>query len=81
MVMFKDSLRNLWRNWKGIQWPGFSIVLPIKVLSRFLAMSEVDFWYIHGWGNQTREMDKALMRSVGMSSIFDTLFRYLPICF
>ena len=35
-------LHNLWRNWKGIQWPCFSIVLPIKVFSRFLAMSEVD---------------------------------------
>ena len=29
-----------------IQWPGFSIVVPIKVFSRFLAMPEVDFWYM-----------------------------------
>ena len=29
-----------------IQWPGFSIVVRIKVFSRFLAMPEVDFWHM-----------------------------------
>ena len=46
--------------WKGIQWPGFSIVLPIKVFSSFLAMPGVHFWCIHAKGKQTREMDTAL---------------------
>ena len=55
-------LHNLWRNWKGMQWSGFSIVLPIKVLSRFVAMSEVDFWCIHTWCKQTRVMDIALSK-------------------
>ena len=41
---------------------GFSIVLPIKVFSRFLAMSEVDFWCIHAKGKQTRDMDTALSK-------------------
>ena len=39
-----------------------SIVLPIKVFSRFLAMSEVGFWCIHAKGKQTREMDTALSK-------------------
>ena len=39
------------------------IVVPIKVFSRFLAMSEVDFWCINAWGKQTREMDTALSKS------------------
>ena len=43
-----------------MQWPGFSIVLPIKVFSRFVAMSEVDFRCMHAWGKQTREMEIAL---------------------
>ena len=47
---------------KGMQWPGFSIVLPIKVFSRFVAMSEVDFRCIHAWGKQTREMEIALSK-------------------
>ena len=55
-------LHNLWPNWKGMQWPGFSIVLPIKVFSPFVAMSEVDFWCIHTWGKQTREMDIVLSK-------------------
>ena len=28
-----------------------------EVFSRFLVMAEVDFWCIHAWGKQTREMD------------------------
>ena len=55
-------LHNIWRNWKGIQWPGSSIVLLIKVFSRFLAMFEVDFWCIHAKDKQTREMDTALSK-------------------
>ena len=33
-----------------------------KVFSCVLAMSEVDFWCIHAWGKQTREMDTALSK-------------------
>ena len=40
-------------------WPGFSVVVLIKVFSRFLAKSEVDFWCIHAWGKQTRQIDTA----------------------
>ena len=29
-----------------------------EVFSRFLLTAEVDFWCIHAWGKQTREMDK-----------------------
>ena len=28
-----------------------------EVFSHFLVMAEVDFWCIHAWGKQTREMD------------------------
>ena len=40
----------------------FSIILPIKVSSRFLAIPGGDFWCIHVKGKQTREMDTALSK-------------------
>ena len=40
----------------------FSIILPIKVSSRFLAIPGGDFWCIHVKGKQTREMDTALIK-------------------
>ena len=48
-------------------------------------MAEVDFWCIHAGDKQTREMDKTYVSvtdhkcSIGISSIFDTVFLYLPI--
>ena len=48
---------------EGIHWPGFSIVVPILVFSRFLPMSEVDFWCILMLEvKKTREMDIALSK-------------------
>ena len=40
----------------------FSIILPIKVSSRFLAIPGGDFWCIHVKGKQAREMDTALIK-------------------
>ena len=33
-----------------------------EVFSLFLAMAEVDFWYIHAWDKQTRELDTTLSK-------------------
>ena len=33
-----------------------------EVFTRFLAMAEVDFWCIHAWDKQTREMDTTLSK-------------------
>ena len=40
----------------------FPSILPIKVFSRFIAMPEFDFWCIHAWGKQTREMIQLLSK-------------------
>ena len=44
-------------------------------LIRFLAMAELDFWYKAAWDKQTRDTDR---RAIGISSIFDAAFLYLP---
>ena len=44
-------------------------------LIRFLALAELDFWYKAAWDKQTRDTDR---RAIGISSIFDAAFLYLP---
>ena len=60
-----------------------------EIFSRFLAKVELDFWCIRAWDikKKTREMDTTLSIKaspiinvgIGIWSIFDTVFRYLPI--
>ena len=40
----------------------FRLLYRSRSSSRFLTMSEVDFWCIHAWGKQTREMESALSK-------------------
>ena len=47
----------------------------VRGLVRFLAMAEHDFWEKAAWDKQTRDMDR---RAIGVSSIFDAAFLYLP---
>ena len=47
----------------------------VRGLVRFLAMAELDFWYKAAWDKQTRDMDRG---AIGVSSIFDAAFLYLP---
>ena len=47
----------------------------VRGLVRFLAMAELDFWEKAAWDKQTRDMDR---RAIGVSSIFDAAFLYLP---
>ena len=48
-----------------------------EVLSRFLMMAEVDFWCIHAWGKQTREMDTTLSSKPDRSLMW---YQYFGIC-
>ena len=55
-----------------------------KIFSSFLAKAEVDFWCIHARHKKTREMDTTFSKrhrscGIGISSILETVFRYLPI--
>lgn len=57
----------------------------VRGLVRFLAMAELDFWYKAAWDKQTRDMDRRAIQkrdmdrgAIGVSSIFDAAFLYLP---
>ena len=53
-----------------------------EIFSGYLAKAEVDFWCIHAWDNQHARQIQCLVSvtyPTGISSIFDTVFGYLPI--
>ena len=58
-----------------------------QTFSRFLAKAEVDFWRMHAWDKRKKKQQQQQQPDgytdrkydVGISSIFDTVFRDLPI--
>ena len=67
-------------------WPFDRWTDQFQTFSRFLAKAEVDFWRMHAWDkkknkNKNKKTDGYTHRKcgVGISSIFDTVFRDLPI--
>ena len=55
-----------------------------QVFSRFLAMAEVEFWFIYVWDKHGRWIQLKVSVTdhkcdIGIWSIFDSVFPYLPI--